>query len=186
MKSMHKVMVAALAAGSMALGFSAQAASHGGGGGGGGHGGGGWSGGGHGGWSGGHGGSWHGSAWHGGGYHGGYYHGGYGHYHSTAVGFYFGAPWVWGPWYWGWGYPYYGYGYPAYAPYGDYPAAPGPDAGGGYPEGTMEGPPTTEVDPNAPGAPTQAPAYMNYCVSAKAYFPKVTSCPEGWKFVPAQ
>ena len=37
-----------------------------------------------------------------------------------------------------------------------------------------------------PGAPTQAPAYMNYCESAKAYFPKVTTCPEGWKFVPTR
>ncbi len=82
---------------------------------------------------------------------------------------------------------YYGYA-PAYAP--GYPAAPclatrvpGP----GYPEGVMEGAaPSTEVDPNAPpGAPTQAPAYMNYCVSAKAYFPKVTACLEGWKFVPS-
>ena len=58
-----------------------------------------------------------------------------------------------------------------------YPAA--------YPDGVME--PTdpmeqsTQVQPG-PGAPTQAPAYMNYRESAKAYYPKITSCPEGWKF----
>jgi hypothetical protein len=176
------VATAALVASGLALG-SAQAAGHmGGSGGGGGHGGS-WSGG-HGGWSGGGhgGGGYHGGGYHGGGYyHGGYYHGhGYYPYYATAVGFYFGAPWVWGPWYWG-GYPY-DYYYQGYA-YPTYPADPGP---GAYPEGTIQTPPTTQVDPNAPGAPTQAPAYMNYCVSAKAYFPKVTTCPEGWKFVPAQ
>ncbi len=172
MRAIRIWAVAALAASGFALG-SAQAASHmGGGGGGGGHGS--WSGG-HGGWSGGHGGSWHGGGyWHGGGHYHGYYP-----YHSVAVGFYFGAPWVWGPWYWG-GYPY-DYYYPGYAAaYPAYPADPG-----AYPEGTMQPPPTTEVDPNAAGAPTQAPAYMNYCVSSKAYYPKVTSCPEGWKFVPS-
>ncbi|HEY2627692.1 MAG TPA: hypothetical protein VGI57_01130 [Usitatibacter sp.] len=180
MKSFRNLVLAAVAAGGLAVGVTAEAATHGGGGGGGGHGS--WSGG-HGGWSGGsHGSSWHGGGgYHGGGYgHGGHYHGYY-PYHATAVGFYFGAPWVWGPWYWG-GYPYDGYyGYGGYAPYSDYPP---PAAPAGYPEGVMQGPETTEVDPNAPGAPTQAPAYMNYCVSAKAYFPKVNSCPEGWKFVP--
>ena len=44
------------------------------------------------------------------------------------------------------------------------------------------GPATTEV-PRGEGVPTQGPLYMNYCGSAKAYFPKVTTCPEGWKFV---
>jgi hypothetical protein len=34
----------------------------------------------------------------------------------------------------------------------------------------------------AAGAPTTGPLYMNYCESARAYYPKVTSCPEGWKF----
>jgi len=29
--------------------------------------------------------------------------------------------------------------------------------------------------------PQQGPLYMNYCESARAYFPKVTTCPEGWK-----
>ena len=46
--------------------------------------------------------------------------------------------------------------------------------------------PTTEIDPRIQGGPAQAPAYLNYCDSAKAYFPKVTSCPEGWRFEPAR
>jgi len=58
---------------------------------------------------------------------------------------------------------------------------------GGYPDGAMapmdDG---TDVAPYSPGAPTQGPTYMNYCDSARAYYPKVTSCPEGWKFVPSQ
>jgi hypothetical protein len=49
----------------------------------------------------------------------------------------------------------------------------------GYPEASFSGP-TTEV-PRGEGAPSQGPLYMNYCDSAKAYFPKVTACPEGWK-----
>jgi hypothetical protein len=61
------------------------------------------------------------------------------------------------------------------------------DPGYYYPQGVMQAPPpTTEVAPNAQGAPVQGPTYMNYCESAKAYFPKVTTCPEGWKFVPAR
>lgn len=169
MKTMKMVAMAALAAGGLALGASVQAATHSGG---------------HGSWSGGHGsssgGHWNGGGWHGGGYwRGGYWHGYY-PFHAVAVGFYFGAPWVLGPWYW-WGYP---YAYDYYGGYG-YPAAPAEPAAAPYPDGAMM-PPTTQADPSAPGAPTQAPAYMNYCVSAKAYFPKVTSCPEGWKFVPAR
>jgi hypothetical protein len=42
--------------------------------------------------------------------------------------------------------------------------------------------PGAEVDPRAPGAPSQGPLYMNYCPAAKAYYPKVTTCPEGWEF----
>lgn len=47
----------------------------------------------------------------------------------------------------------------------------------------VEREPTTEVPPRGEGAPTSGPLYMNYCASAKAYYPKVTSCPEGWKFI---
>jgi hypothetical protein len=34
------------------------------------------------------------------------------------------------------------------------------------------------------GSPERGPLYMNFCESANAYYPKVTSCPEGWKFQP--
>ncbi len=86
--------------------------------------------------------------------------------------------WGWGlsfgvPLFWGW---------PFYDPYFYYP--------GPYvyrdieviPEYTLEpAPETTLLPPDARGAPTQEPLYMNYCESAKAYFPSVTTCPEGWK-----
>ena len=36
--------------------------------------------------------------------------------------------------------------------------------------------------PNAPPSPAQ---YWYYCESAKGYYPYVSSCPEGWKSVPA-
>ena len=48
-----------------------------------------------------------------------------------------------------------------------------------YPEGEI----SSADAPRGPGAPGQAPLYMNYCESAKAYYPKVASCPEGWKFI---
>ena len=121
-------------------------------------------------WSGG------GSHWSGGGSHWGGYRGWYG----PRLGLYIGAPILWSSWYWG-GYPYY---YDYYGPrviYRDverYPAS--------YPEGYMEPAPTTEIDPRTQGAPARAPAYLNYCDSAKAYFPKVTSCPEGWRFEPTR
>ena len=80
-------------------------------------------------------------------------------------------------------YPYYGYrpyyGYPYYGP--QYYA---PDYGSGMVYPSEQQPETTNVNPG-PGAPTQEPAYRNYCESAKAYYPKVTSCPEGWRFEPA-
>jgi hypothetical protein len=121
----------------------------------------------------GHGGGFHGGGFHGGGFHGGGFHGG--HFHS-GVSFFFGVPWFW-PGYYGYpyyysGYPYY-YGYPYGVPYGD----------GGA---TYEDVPTTQVPQAGPGAPSQGPLYMNYCASAKAYYPKVTQCPEGWKFITPQ
>ena len=118
-----------------------------------------WSGSGH--WSGGH---WGGGRWYG-----------------PRVGFYIGAPLLWSPWYWGYPYDYY---YPRTVIYRDierYPAS-YPD----YPDGYMEPAPTTEIAPPREGAPAQGPTYMNYCESAKAYFPKVTTCPEGWKFLPSR
>ena len=108
---------------------------------------------------------------------GGHFRGGWGgRYWYPSVGFYVGAPLLWSAWYWGWPYDYY---YPRTVVYDRvierYPAA--------YPDGVME--PSTEA-PRGMGAPAQEPAYRNYCESAKAYYPKATSCPEGWKFIPAR
>ena len=151
MRATTKLLVAAIAAAGFALGTPAQAAS--------GHTGGGHSGGGH--WSGaGHSGSGH---WGGGHYGGGHWSGG--HWYPF-VGFYWGAP------FWGWGWPYYGY-YDYYYPA---PAVVYRDVER-YPEGEMS---STQVQ-RGPGAPTQGPSYLNYCESAKAYYPKVTTCPEGWR-----
>jgi hypothetical protein len=165
------VLVAALAAAGLATG-AAEAATHMGGHSGGQAGGHAWSGGSH--------GTWHGGGgFHGGGFHGGGFHGGHVFFGGPRLSFWWGWPLAFGPWYW-WGYPYdYYYG----ASY--YPAYP---AGQPYPEGVMSAPEQEEAAPmpTGPGAPTQGPTYMNYCESAKAYFPKVTTCAEGWKFVPAQ
>ena len=108
-----------------------------------------------------------GSRWSG---HGGHW-GGYRHW-APRWSFYFGVPVLWGAWYWG-------------APYW-YDSYPGStivyrevEREASFPEHRI-GPATTEV-PRGEGLPTQGPLYMNYCESAKAYFPKVTTCPEGWK-----
>jgi hypothetical protein len=126
------------------------------------------------------------AATHAGGFHGGGGHfsgghfGGHRFFSGPRVGVFIGAPLLFAPWYWGYPYDYY------------YPRTvvvdPGvDDPGYYYPEGVMQSPPpTTQVAPGPQSAPAQAPAYMNYCESAKAYFPKVTSCPEGWKFVPTR
>ena len=110
--------------------------------------------------------------------HRGHWGGHRGHWHGARFGLYVGAPLLWSSWYWGYPYPY-SYYYPRTVVYHDvierYPAS--------YPEGVMESAPTTEIAPRMEGAPRQGPLYMNYCESAKAYFPKVTSCPEGWRFV---
>jgi hypothetical protein len=129
--------------------------------------------------------------WSGGGHwRGGGGHWGGGRWGGARWGLYIGAPLLWSSWYWG-GYPYYA-GYPYY--YDNYwyprstvvydrvieryPAS--------YPEGVIGPAPTTDIGPRSEGAPSEAPAYRNYCESAKAYFPKVTACPEGWRFVPAR
>ena len=98
----------------------------------------------------------------------GHHYHGHRHWHG-GWGFYFGVPLLWGPaYYWGW---------PAYY---DYPRTIIYHGVERFPEGEIA--PSTEVK-REPGAPAQGPLYMNYCESAKAYYPKVTSCPEGWKFV---
>jgi hypothetical protein len=108
---------------------------------------------------------------------GGNHFGGF-HRFGPRFGVFIGAPLLWSPWYWGYPYDYY---YPRTVIYRDvegYPAS--------YPDGYMEPAPSTEYAPPGPGAPAQGPTYMNYCESAKAYFPKVTTCPEGWKFLPSR
>jgi hypothetical protein len=174
------LLVAALSAAGLAVAVPAFAA--GGHGGGGGHSGGG---GGHWGGGGGHsgGGHWSGGGHYGGGHYGGghYYGGHYSHWYGPSWGFYWGVPLAVGAWWWG--YPYY-YGYPygyaySYPYYDGYYAAPAP-SGEAYPQGNL-GPPA-QAQPG-PGAPSQGPLYMNYCESSQAYYPKVTQCPEGWKFI---
>lgn len=112
----------------------------------------------HGNWSGG--GHWNGGRWHG------------SRYWGPRWSFYFGVPVFWGGYYWG-------------APYW-YDSYPGTtviyrevEREASFPEGRIV-PPTTEI-PRGDALPSQGPLYMNYCESAKAYFPKVTTCPEGWK-----
>jgi hypothetical protein len=159
MKAIKSLVVAALAAAGLAAAADAGAAGN---------------------WHSGGGRSWSGSGHWGGGHWGGGHWGG-GHWGGPRVGLYLGAPLLWSPWYWGYPYDYY---YPRSVIYRDverYPAS-YPD----YPEGYMEPAPSTEYAPPGPGAPAQGPTYMNYCESANAYFPKVTTCPEGWKFLPSR
>ena len=116
---------------------------------------------------GGRGGSWSGhSRWAGHHWGGGY------RYWAPRWSFYFGVPVLWGSWYWGapYWYDYYPHSTVIYREV---------EREASYPEHHI-GPATTEV-PRGQGMPTQGPLYMNYCESAKAYFPKVTTCPEGWK-----
>lgn len=174
MRAIKSLVVAALVATGVAIAADAQAATNpiarssgwSGPRGGGGH----WSGGGH--FGGGH--------FSGGHFSGGHFHGHFGHgrFFGPRFGVFIGAPIFWPGWYGGypyyWGYPYY---YDWYYPRAAYVES--------YPVSTPDEAATTEV-PVTPGAPTQAPAYMNYCESARAYYPKVTSCPEGWKFQPAR
>jgi hypothetical protein len=133
-------------------------------------------------------------------------HGGSGYRHAGGSGhghgYHGGAHWGWGialgvPWALGWYAPYGAGG--AYYPYPAYGYAP-PYAGYGYgygcgpfgecgrdPMARMEPtPPTTEVPPAAPGeegGPTQRPLHLNYCESARAWFPHVRTCPGGWRLV---
>jgi hypothetical protein len=113
----------------------------------------------------------HGARGHGGHWNQGHRHWGHGHGHwRGGWGLWLGAPLVFGAAY---GWPYY-YDYPRETIiYREREV---------FPEGTIEPAPeaTTQV-PRGEGAPSQGPLYMNYCESARAYFPKVTTCPEGWK-----
>ena len=107
---------------------------------------------------------WSGSHWYGGhwGYRGGWYA-------RPSVGFYFGVPLFWGPW---WD----SYYYPGERiVYREVVSEPQPI------EGTLQRAPA-EGSASEPAAPAAAnPLATNYCASAKAYFPEVKSCPEGWQ-----
>ena len=119
----------------------------------------------------------HGGHW--GGFRGAYvgprWYGGWGGYrwYGPRVGFYFGVPVVLGLGYWG--SPYY-WGPRETVVYREVIREPAEDD-------TREAPPAERPAPRAEPAPTTGPLYMNYCESAKAYYPKVRSCPEGWKFI---
>lgn len=112
------------------------------------------------GWRGGWRGDWHGGPdWR--------FHGGGRWYHGDHDGR-FGWWWIAGPGLW------YFYTQPVYPyPYGpyyyDYPSPP------------------VVVVPSQPAEPAPPPAqqYWYYCDSAKAYYPYVSTCPGGWRKVPA-
>ncbi len=79
------------------------------------------------------------------------------------------GPW-WGPPYWG-PYPYWWYPPPYYYP----------------PTVIIQQPPVyIEQPPAVPPPPPAPPAYWYYCVSGKAYYPDVQTCPEDWVKVPAR
>ena len=110
------------------------------------------------GWRGGHGGHWHG--------HRGWY--------GPRLGFYIGAPLLLGSAYY-WGRPWY-YDEPRVI-YREVIREPE------VVETIREVPAPERSEAPRGQAPSQGPLYMNYCESSKAYFPKVQSCPEGWKFI---
>jgi hypothetical protein len=99
-------------------------------------------------------------------------------WYGPRVGFYFGVPVVLGLGYWG-------------SPFWDYPRETvvyrevirdrevfrDSEDGDG-----LRDAPAPEPRSSAP-APSSGPLYMNYCESAREYYPKVRSCPEGWKFI---
>lgn len=109
-----------------------------------------------------------------------------------GLGLAIGIPWALGwyePW-WGPGYyPPYAYGpvYRGYA-YRDW-CAEDEDCLRERMAQSQPAPPTTQAPPAVPGeagTPTQRPLHLNYCDSAKAWFPQVRACPEGWRFVAPQ
>jgi len=104
-----------------------------------------------------------------GGHRGGHGHGhGHGHFHHHPHGGVFIGV---GPWWWGPPYPYW-WGYPppyyAYAP----------------PPVIVQQPPVYIQRPAPPAPPPPPEVYWHYCLSAKAYYPSVQTCPEAWVKVP--
>jgi hypothetical protein len=127
----------------------------------------------------------------GGGYGGGYRGGG--HYHG---GHYHGSVRLWGGGFWG---PYWGAGYwPGYWGGGYW----GPGWGGYYGTPAYAYTPVVAQEPrlwveNDPASATPPPAaapnpnpnaqqWWYWCVSARSYYPYVSSCAEGWQRVPPQ
>ena len=128
-----------------------------------------------------HGGNWHrgagvhGGHWRGGGHWGGHW-GGYRHWGwGPSVSFAFGVPLAFGPWWDPWYYPRETVVYrevlrepEIVETFRDGPAP-----------GEAEAPPPALVPPTG-----GSPLSMSYCASARAYFPQVRSCPEGWAATP--
>ncbi len=113
-------------------------------------------------------------------------HGGHSHW-GWGLGLAIGVPWVLGwhdPWWSSTYYPPYAYG-PIYRHYGD-ACEQDEDCWRERLARSEPAPPATEVAPAAPseeGGPTQRPLHLNYCDSAKAWFPHVRTCPGGWRHV---
>lgn len=115
----------------------------------------------------------------GGGHHGGAH---------VGVGVYVGPGW-WGPHpYWGPGpYYYYPYAAPYYYPPGPYyypPAVVAPSQPPVYVERDQQPAPSTPPAPST--QPPQSSQSWFYCPSARAYYPYVKECPEGWQRVAPQ
>lgn len=117
---------------------------------------------------------------------GGYYHGGGyyrpwgGRYWGPGLGLAIGVPLGIGLSSWGWGYPHY-YDSPRVV-YREVIRDRDPGYIGRIHPMPLEQPAGAAPQPRTEGAPASPPLYMNYCESSKAYYPKVTSCPEGWRF----
>lgn len=134
------------------------------------------------------------------GYGGGHGHGG----HYGTGGHHSHANWGWGlgvalsvPWALGW-YDPYGWGpayFPSYAYRGIYPASPyaygsgcglDDDCWRAQQAPSVPAAPTTQIPPLASGpegGPTERPLHLNYCESARAWFPHVQTCPGGWRLI---
>ncbi|HRE14749.1 MAG TPA: hypothetical protein PLD37_11190 [Usitatibacteraceae bacterium] len=125
----------------------------------------------------------------------GHWHGGHGHHGH------WGSGWAWGlglglglPLALGWYDPYWGYaGVPlrTWEPaYRSRSCLDDEDCGSDGRFGPIE--PATTTQAPAPagtataGGPTQRPLHLNYCDSARAWYPAVAACPEGWRHVAPQ
>jgi hypothetical protein len=98
-------------------------------------------------------------------------HGGYYGRPRVSIGFAFGGPGYWG--YPGWGYPGWGYSGYYYAPPYYYPQA-----------GAMPAESTVYIERgDGYSTPEQTQGYWYYCPGAKAYYPYVKHCAEGWQRV---